>query len=56
MDSIIDEFRKEIEKGKICIVCEEKPALFCIRGSPKDCYCTECANENFGSIDYLERL
>jgi hypothetical protein len=41
---------------KICFICEKESAKFCIKGRPQDCYCKECAIDNFGSIDYLEVL
>ncbi len=39
---------------KKCIICDEEAKL-CIKGS-NDCYCEECANENFGDISYLVKV
>jgi hypothetical protein len=50
MDSILS------GKKSLCIICEENEAEFCIRGLPKDCYCEECAEENFGDVQVLERI
>ena len=46
----------EPSEEKVCFICDKKPAKFCIKGRLKDCYCEECAVDNFGSVDYLERL
>jgi hypothetical protein len=43
-------------KKELCIICEENPAVFCIRGLPRDCYCSDCAEESFGNTEVLERL
>ncbi|MFH0875041.1 MAG: hypothetical protein V1859_03825 [archaeon] len=57
MDSIGEELKRELDpKKKKCVVCEDNIAEYCIKGSTKDCYCTECATENFSSLDYLEKL
>lgn len=60
MDSIIDDVKSAAAskpaKKSLCIICEEKHAEFCIRGLPRDCYCRECAIEQFGDVDVLERL
>lgn len=60
MSSILGELKKEEKqpsnKGKICILCEEAPAKFCVKDMPHICYCEDCAQEEFGSLDYLERL
>lgn len=39
-----------------CFICEEKEALFYIKGKPEDAYCDECAEEYFGDTSYLEKL
>ena len=61
MDSIITDVKsaikeKEFSKKKICIVCEENEAEYCIKGIKKNCYCSECAVEQFGEVDVLEKL
>lgn len=62
MSSILREIKKEEKKaevsknGKVCTLCEEAPAEFCVKGMSNLCYCRECAQEEFGSIDYLEKL
>ena len=40
--------------GKKCIICGEE-AIFCIKGS-NECYCEECAKENFNDLSYLQRI
>jgi len=44
------------KKIKTCILCEETQAKFCVKDMPHMCYCEDCAQEEFGSLDYLERL
>jgi len=39
---------------KKCMICEED-AKFCIKGS-SECYCKECAKENFSDLDLLQKL
>ena len=57
MDSIVSEVSKDIKpKKKLCILCEEKEAKFCIKGLPKDCYCKECAEQQFADLGLLEKL
>ncbi|MEM4397173.1 MAG: hypothetical protein QW757_00950 [Candidatus Woesearchaeota archaeon] len=58
-DSILTSVKvsqKSNQKKTLCIICEEKEAEYCIKGIPKDCYCKECAEESFGSVDVLEKL
>jgi len=42
-------------KDPKCIVCSAK-AEYCMRGLPKNTYCTECAEAYFGLLDYLDKL
>jgi hypothetical protein len=57
MDSIISDVKASLPvKKKLCIVCETKEAKFCIKGINKTCYCKECALEQFGDLDLLEKL
>jgi hypothetical protein len=63
MSSILGEIKKEEEeqkvsssKNRVCILCEEASAKFCVKDMPHICYCEECAQEEFGSLDYLEKL
>ncbi|MEA3430966.1 MAG: hypothetical protein U9R08_06865 [Nanoarchaeota archaeon] len=39
---------------KKCMICGEE-GKFCIKGS-NECYCEECANENFNDLSYLQRV
>ena len=39
-----------------CIICEEKPAVFCIKGMSDTCYCKECAEAQFSDIELLEKI
>ena len=39
---------------KKCIVCG-KEAKFCIKDCA-ECYCEECAKENFSDLSYLQRI
>ncbi|MEM2138754.1 MAG: hypothetical protein QXM96_01220 [Candidatus Woesearchaeota archaeon] len=60
-ESILTSVKNKLEKNSIqkkplCIICEEKESEYCIKGIPKDCYCKECAEESFGSLDFLEKL
>ena len=41
-------------KSKRCILCDAE-AKYCIKGS-SECYCEECAIENFGDITYLVKV
>jgi hypothetical protein len=58
MDSIIEKVAASVSRQKksICIICEENDAVYCIKGLPKDCYCRECAEDNFGDVSVLEKL
>ncbi|MBN2421801.1 hypothetical protein JXB41_01125 [Candidatus Woesearchaeota archaeon] len=57
MDSIIDEFKKEITpQQKKCMLCEEREAHYFVKGSPHNCYCKDCALEQFPALDYLEEF
>jgi hypothetical protein len=63
MSSILGELKKEEQeqklsssKKKVCILCEESQAKFCVKDMPHICYCEDCAQEEFGSLDYLEKL
>ena len=60
MDSVVSNInsfvKKHLRKERQCIVCEEKTALFCVKGIPKDCYCKDCAEEQFGELEMLEKL
>ncbi|MBW3003319.1 hypothetical protein KY328_01290 [Candidatus Woesearchaeota archaeon] len=40
--------------GKKCIICGEE-GQFCIKGS-NECYCEECAKENFSDLTYLQKV
>ena len=39
-----------------CIICEENTSKFCIRGINKNCYCEECAMNQFGDLGLLEKI
>ncbi len=41
-------------KSKRCTLCDAE-AKYCIKGS-SECYCEECAIENFGDITYLIKV
>ena len=41
-------------KSKRCTLCDAE-ANYCIKGS-SECYCEECAVENFGDITYLIKV
>ncbi|MBN1385570.1 hypothetical protein JW968_01170 [Candidatus Woesearchaeota archaeon] len=41
---------------KKCIICEEEEAVYCIKGMPNQCYCEECAKEQFSDLGILEKL
>lgn len=53
-----EEIEKRINNSedKLCFICEKKPARFKIKGRPQDCYCKTCAIDNFGNVDYLEKM
>jgi len=40
--------------AKKCIICGNQ-AEFCIKGS-SECYCPECAEEQFGDLDMLIKI
>lgn len=40
---------------KKCMICG-RPAAYCIKGKPSDCYCEECAVEQFGDVAYLVKV
>jgi len=40
--------------SKKCILCGE-PAEYCVKGS-SECYCKECAENQFGDVDYLVKV
>ncbi len=50
MDSI------QNNKKILCIICEEKEAVLCIKGLPRDAYCRDCAIESFSDTEVLEKL
>jgi len=57
MDSLVSEVKQYIEqKVKICAICEDKEAKFCVKGLKKNCYCKDCALEQFGDLGLLEKL
>ncbi len=37
------------------MICDE-PAAYCIKGKPSDCYCQDCAVEQFGDVTYLVKV
>jgi hypothetical protein len=39
---------------KKCIICS-KDAVYCIKNS-SECYCSECAEENFDDVSCLTKL
>ena len=41
--------------AKKCIVCDSK-AKFFIKDNPNDCYCEDCANDQFEDLSYLEKI
>ncbi|MFH1590178.1 MAG: hypothetical protein ABIB43_06440 [archaeon] len=45
----------KISKKQSCIACK-KPAEYCMRGIPENCYCKECAQDYFKLLSYLEKL
>lgn len=40
--------------AKKCIICGN-PAQFCVKSS-SECYCPECAEEQFGDLDLLVKI
>lgn len=54
-DADISEVKKAQTKNKfrICFICEKNQAKYHIKGIPNDGYCKDCAEDKFGSIDYL---
>jgi hypothetical protein len=38
-----------------CVICSVN-AEYCIRGVPEDCYCRECAEEFFQSLEDLDKF
>lgn len=40
--------------GKKCIICKED-AILAVKGT-SDCYCRDCAEENFDDLSYLEKI
>ena len=57
MDSLVSEVKKTIkQKTKLCLICEEKEAKFCVKGIKKNCYCKDCALQQFGDLGLLEKL
>lgn len=40
---------------KKCIICAAE-AVLCVKGMTNDCYCQECAEENFADLSYLEKI
>ena len=41
---------------KKCIICEEEEAEYCVKGMPNQCYCKECASEQFHDLASLQKL
>ena len=57
MDSLVSEVKQTIkQKTKLCLICEEKEAKFCVKGIKKNCYCKDCALQQFGDLGLLEKL
>lgn len=42
--------------NNLCIICEEKPAEFCIKGMTSYGYCRACAIDQFSELSLLEKL
>jgi hypothetical protein len=60
MDSFVSDAKASVKenrlKKRLCALCEINSAEFCIRGLEKDCYCRQCAEEQFGDLELLEKL
>ncbi len=56
MDSLISEVKNSTLSKKVCFVCEKNEAKFCIKGVPNNCYCKDCAKEQFSDLSLLEKL
>lgn len=41
---------------RLCFVCEENKAEYCIKGEPEDAYCKDCAIDAFGDLDCVVKL
>ena len=46
--------KSKTRQGK-CVICSVQ-AEYCVRGVPEDCYCKECAEEFFQSLEDLDKL
>jgi len=48
--------KKLMDKNKLCIICEETNAEYCIKDLRKDCYCKKCAEDSFGDLGLLQQI
>ncbi|MBN2367727.1 hypothetical protein JXC34_01815 [Candidatus Woesearchaeota archaeon] len=56
MESITSVVKSSVKTIRKCILCEEREAEYCIKGLIKDCYCKECALEQFSDLGLLEKI